>query len=185
MGATHIGACSLALLRKFRRQIHLFGKLIAEDLGEAGVLVLIRINLAPVVAPLALLGVGVHLKGNSAANDIASPASLFVQHVVPLSVPVGRCPGLMAACALKPDLHRDASATFGLESLELIDKLVTIEGLDSGVSVTSNCLLEILVDEVDEILSRVYHLLIRLYRETISLQIEQKSCFALLIRQGV
>lgn len=80
----------------------------------------------------------------------------------------------MAARALKPDLHRDASLTFSLESLELIDKLVTIERLHSRIPIPSNCHLEIFVDEVHEVLCRVYHLLIISYRETTSLQIAQK-----------
>ena len=89
MGPPHIGARSLALLFEFRRQLHLFGKLIAEHLGEASILIFVRVNLPPVVAPLALLSIGVDLEGNSAANQIASPVLLFVKHIVPLSVAIG------------------------------------------------------------------------------------------------
>lgn len=89
MGPPHIWACSLALLFKFRGQLHLFGKLIAEHLGEASILILVRVNLPPVVAPLALLSIRVDLEGNSAANQIASPVLLFVKHIVPLGIAIG------------------------------------------------------------------------------------------------
>ena len=78
-------------------EAHFSGQIVADNLGQALVLIIIGFNLALRVTPQALLGVGVHLEEKIAPKEAILPITQDFKLVVPLRIAAGRGPNVCAA----------------------------------------------------------------------------------------
>ena len=174
MTSAHAWAWSLSLDLELFRQAHLDSQLVAEDLREAFVLVVVRVDLALAVATFALLRVGVNLEEELAACDLFSAAE-DLELVVPLRVAVHGGPLSVARGALELGLHVDARlAVLALERFELAVHAVVVERDHADALAVAHSLAQVVSDVLHEVLRRVNHFSFTLAGRAITLLIINK-----------